>query len=64
MGLDDSTPPEQFHGMSPSRAVAPASVSFQPSPSVGEAQVLQPHRLVPAEGHVDLGHVDLGSRGR
>ncbi len=33
MGFDDSTPPEQFQGMSPpSRAVAPASVSFQPSP--------------------------------
>ena len=34
MGLVDSTPPEQFQGMSPpSRAVAPASVSFHPSPS-------------------------------
>src|SRR3984957_8745375 len=34
MGFDDSTPPEQFHGMSPpSRAVAPESVSFHPSPS-------------------------------
>ena len=37
MGLDDSTPPEQFQGMSPpSMAVAPASVSFQPSPSAAE----------------------------
>ena len=34
IGLEDSTPPEQFHGMSPpSMEVAPASVSFQPSPS-------------------------------
>src|SRR5690606_21218294 len=31
IGLDDSTPPAGFHGMSPSIAVAPASVSFQPS---------------------------------
>ena len=34
IGFDDSTPPEQFQGMSPpSRDVAPASVSFHPSPS-------------------------------
>ena len=33
IGFDDSTPPDGFHGMSPSGAVAPASVSFQPSPS-------------------------------
>jgi len=34
IGLELSTPPEQFHGMSPpSRAVAPSWVSFQPSPS-------------------------------
>ena len=33
IGLDDSTPPEVFHGMSPSKAVAPDSVSFHPSPS-------------------------------
>ena len=35
MGLDDSTPPEQFQGMSPPSImeVAPSSVSFQPSPS-------------------------------
>ena len=26
MGLDESTPPEAFHGMSPSKAVAPDSV--------------------------------------
>ena len=32
MGLEDSTPPEAFHGMSPSKAVAPDSVSFHPSP--------------------------------
>src|SRR3954464_4893255 len=32
-GFDDSTPPEGFHGISPSGAVAPSSVSFQPSPS-------------------------------
>src|SRR5262245_33722089 len=33
IGLDDSTPPDGFHGMSPSGAVAPDSVTFQPSPS-------------------------------
>src|SRR6266700_1589798 len=33
IGLADSTPPEGFHGMSPSSAVAPDSVSFQPAPS-------------------------------
>src|SRR3954447_6822715 len=33
IGFDESTPPEGFHGMSPSGAVAPASVSFHPSPS-------------------------------
>ena len=33
IGLDDSTPPEQFTGKSPSKAVAPESVIFQPSPS-------------------------------
>src|SRR3954453_6409014 len=33
IGFDDSTPPDGFHGMSPSGAVAPDSVSFQPSPS-------------------------------
>jgi hypothetical protein len=33
IGFDDSTPPEQFHGMSPSMAVAPSSTSFQPEPS-------------------------------
>ena len=33
IGFDDSTPPDMFHGMSPSGPVAPASVSFQPSPS-------------------------------
>src|SRR6195256_6505338 len=33
IGFDESTPPEGFQGMSPSNAVAPASVSFQPSPS-------------------------------
>ena len=33
IGFDESTPPDGFHGMSPSGAVAPASVSFQPSPS-------------------------------
>ena len=60
MGFDDSTPPEQFQGMSPpSRAVAPASVSFHPSPSAAKPEVLEPHRLEPREGHVDLGHVDL-----
>ena len=34
MGLEDKTPPEQFQGISPpsSREVAPAMVSFQPSP--------------------------------
>ena len=34
IGLDDSTPPEVFHGMSPSNAVAPDSVSF-PGPGRG-----------------------------
>src|SRR5579864_1124694 len=34
IGLDDSTPPEAFQGMSPpSSEVAPSSVSFHPSPS-------------------------------
>ena len=33
IGLDDSTPPEQLTGRSPSIAVAPSSVIFQPSPS-------------------------------
>src|SRR3954468_4902240 len=33
MGLEHSTPPLGFHGMSPSKAVAPSAVSFQPSPS-------------------------------
>src|SRR6516225_767713 len=35
IGLDESTPPEQFHGMSPPSImeVAPSLVSFQPSPS-------------------------------
>src|SRR5436190_4061647 len=33
IGFDDSTPPDGFQGMSPSGAVAPASVSFHPSPS-------------------------------
>src|SRR5690606_31421125 len=32
IGLDDSTPPELLTGISPSIAVAPDSVSFQPSP--------------------------------
>ena len=32
MGLEDSTPPDVFQGMSPSKAVAPDSVSFHPSP--------------------------------
>jgi hypothetical protein len=32
IGLEDRTPPEAFQGMSPSMAVAPDSVSFQPSP--------------------------------
>ena len=31
-------------------------------PGRGEAEVLQPHRLVPGERHVDLGHVDLVQR--
>src|SRR5436305_14820915 len=31
--FDESTPPDMFHGMSPSGPVAPSSVSFQPSPS-------------------------------
>ena len=29
MGFEDNTPPEAFHGMSPSRAVAPDSVIDQ-----------------------------------
>src|SRR5262245_40297302 len=33
IGLVDSTPPEQFHGMSPSIDVAPSCTSFQPSPT-------------------------------
>ena len=33
MGFDDSTPPDGLIGMSPSMAVAPSSVIFQPSPS-------------------------------
>src|SRR4051812_33972946 len=33
IGFDESTPPDGFHGMSPSGAVAPPSVSFHPSPS-------------------------------
>src|SRR5215510_12619392 len=33
IGFDESTPPDGFHGMSPSGAVAPDSVTFQPSPS-------------------------------
>ena len=40
----------------------PASVSLQPSPSLGEAEVLQPHGLEPGEGHVDLGAVHLFDR--
>ena len=49
-------------GSLPSSAVSPDSVSFQPSPSGGEAEVLQPHRLEPRERHVDLGRVDLLER--
>src|SRR5258706_8548091 len=33
IGFELSTPPDGFHGMSPVGAVAPASVSFPPSPS-------------------------------
>ena len=33
IGSDDSTPPEQLTGMSPSIEVAPLSVSFQPAPT-------------------------------
>ncbi len=33
MGLVESTPPDMLTGRSPSSAVTPASVSFQPSPS-------------------------------
>ena len=33
MGFEDSTPPDMLTGMSPSRAVAPSYVIFQPSPS-------------------------------
>ena len=36
IGLDDSTPPEQLTGSTPSRAVPPDSVSFQPSPSAAK----------------------------
>ena len=32
IGFDESTPPEQLTGMSPSIEVAPLSVIFQPSP--------------------------------
>ena len=62
MGLDDSTPPEQFHGMSPPVEGGGPCVGELPAVALGaEAQVLQPHRLVPAEGHVDLGHVEVPS---
>ena len=60
IGLEESTPPEAFQGMSPSKAVAPDSVSFHPSPRSQNPEVLQPHGLVPAERHVDLGAVELG----
>src|SRR4029079_19775877 len=33
IGFDESTPPEQLTGMSPSIEVAPLSVIFQPSPT-------------------------------
>ena len=33
MGLDDSTPPDGFQGMSPSICVAPSSTRVQPLPS-------------------------------
>ena len=36
IGFDDSTPPEEFTGRSPSSAVPPDSVSFQPSPSAAK----------------------------
>src|SRR5438270_7665569 len=40
-----------------------AGVGHLPALALGrEAQVLHPHGLVPAEGNVDLGHVDLAAR--
>src|SRR5438270_10627109 len=40
-----------------------AGVGHLPALALGrEAEVLHPHGLVPAEGNVDLGHVDLAAR--
>src|SRR5690349_22727040 len=40
----------------------PRSTLFPYTTLFRSAEVLQPHRLVPGERHVDLGHVDLVQR--
>ena len=59
IGLDDSTPPDGFHGMSPSGAVAPFFGELPALAFRAEPEVLEPHRLVPRERHVDLGAVEV-----
>ena len=62
IGFDDSTPPDMLTGISPSSAVAPSSVIFQPSPSGAKPRFSIHIGSNQRERHVDLGAVDLLAR--
>ena len=62
IGFDESTPPDMFTGNDAAeRGVAPLD-HLPALAGLGDVVALEPHRLVPAERHVELGAVDLLER--
>ncbi len=61
IGFVERTPPDGFTA-GPARSGRTLDGHPPALPGGGEAEVLEPHRLEPAEGDVHLGHVELTAR--